>query len=69
MENLPLPVVIALIVAAIAFGLWVGNRAGKILPSDEGAKKKTIGARVRSAATSGVIKLWKWNRDRKKDDK
>lgn len=67
METLPLPVIIALIVAAVAFGLWVGNRAGKSLPGEEGGKKKTIGARVRDAATSGVIKAWKWNRKRKKD--
>ena len=31
-----------------------------------GKPRKTIGARVRGAATDGVVSLWKWNRARKK---
>jgi len=68
METLPIPLIIALILAAVVFGLWLGNRAGQLLPGDEDGKKKSIGARIRGAATGGVIKLWKWNRKRKKDD-
>lgn len=68
MDTIPLPLIIALIVAAVAFGLWVGHRAGQLLPADEDGKKVTLSARLRSAATGGVIKLWKWNRARKKDD-
>ena len=69
MEELPYWAIIALIVVAIGFGLWVGNRAGKLLPADEDdkKKKKTLGARARGAVTSGIIKLWKWNRVRGKD--
>ena len=69
METLPLPLIVALIVAAVALGLWVGHRAGKLMPADEDGKKKTIGARIRSAATGGVIKLWKWNRARERKKK
>ena len=70
MEALPLPVLVLLILAAVAAGLWVGNRAGKQLEAsrDDDKKGKTLGARARSAATSGVIRLWKWNRDRKKKE-
>lgn len=68
MDSISLPLVIALIVAAVVFGLWVGHRAGEMLPADDSGKKKTIGARVRGAATGGVVKLWKWNRKRKKKD-
>ena len=67
METLPLPAIIALIVAAVVFGLWVGHCAGKFLPAEEeGKKKKSIGTRVRQATTNGIIKLWKWNRNREK---
>lgn len=68
MDDLPNYVVVLLVVLAIALGLWLGARAGKLVAADDGdATKKTIGSRVRGAATSGVIRLWKWNRDRKKN--
>lgn len=67
MEQLPLPVLILLVVAAVIAGLWVGARAGdRLEASREDGKKKTLGARAREAATSGVVRLWKWNRARKK---
>ena len=70
MEELPVSVLILLVVAAVIAGLWVGARAGSRIEAakDEGKKAKTIGARVREAATSGVVSLWKWNRSRKKKD-
>ncbi|MEM6992281.1 MAG: hypothetical protein AAF721_17350 [Myxococcota bacterium] len=68
METIPLPLIIGLILAAVVFGLWVGHRAGQMLPADDDGKKKSLGARVRGAATDGVIKLWKWNRKRKKEE-
>jgi hypothetical protein len=70
LEELPLYVLILLVVAAVVAGLWVGARAGNRLEAakEDGKKGKTIGARVREAATSGVVKLWKWNRARKKKD-
>ena len=70
MDKLPLPLLVLLIVAAVIAGLFLGSKAGKAVPADSknGTKRgtKTIGARVRGAATDGVVKLWKWNRDRKK---
>ena len=70
MEALPLPLLILLILAAVAAGLWVGGRAGKQLEAseDEKSKGKSLGARARSAATNGIIRLWKWNRGRKKKE-
>jgi hypothetical protein len=68
LEALPLPLLILLIVVAVAAGLWVGGRAGKQLEAskDEKSKGKSLGARARGAATSGIVRLWKWNRARKK---
>jgi hypothetical protein len=67
LEELPLPLLIVLIVAAIAAGLYLGYRAGKAVPragSRDGGK--SLGTRAREATTSGIVKLWKWNRARKK---
>jgi hypothetical protein len=68
LEQLPLPVLVLLVVAAVIAGLWVGARAGDRLEAskDERKKGKSLGARARDAATSGVVRLWKWNRARKK---
>ena len=66
-QELPLPLLVVLIVAAVIAGLWLGNRAGKALPADrrDGKPAKPIGARIRGAATDGIVRLWKWNRARK----
>lgn len=70
MDQIPLPLLVLLIVAAVVAGLFLGSKAGKAVPieSKDGTKRgnKTLGARVRGAATDGVVKLYKWNRDRKK---
>lgn len=71
LEQLPLPVLIALIALAVGAGLYLGYRAGKAVPraGSREAEGKTLGARAREATTSGIVKLWKWNRARKKKDK
>jgi hypothetical protein len=63
--------IIVLVLVAIALGLWLGHRAGRSLPRAGGpdGDRKTLGARVREAATNGVVRLWKWNRERKKPKK
>lgn len=71
LPPLPLPVLVALVVLAVAAGLWVGARAGRRLSAapEEGESRdraKPIGARAREAATRGFIRVWRWNRDRKK---
>jgi len=67
LDQLPLPLLIVLIVAAIAAGLYLGHRAGKATPrADRKDPGKSIGTRAREATTSGIVKLWKWNRARKK---
>jgi hypothetical protein len=66
LEQLPWPVLVLLVVAAVIAGLWVGARAGsRLQASEDDNKKKSLGTRAREAATSGVIRLWKWNRARK----
>ncbi|MBX7079094.1 MAG: hypothetical protein K1X88_07910 [Nannocystaceae bacterium] len=69
MDELPLPLLIVLILAAIAAGLWLGHRAGKAVPRAGSGKGegKTLGERARSAMTGGIVKLWKWNRARKRE--
>lgn len=68
MEELPLPLLVVLIVLAVAAGLYLGHRAGKAVApvggKDEG---KSLGARARGAVTGGIVKLWKWNRARKRE--
>lgn len=68
MDQLPTPLLVVLVVAAIVLGLWLGHRAGKTVPRAGGpdGDRKTLGARAREAATGGVVRLWKWNRARKK---
>lgn len=65
MDDLPLPVIVILILAAIALGLWVGGRAGAYKPAEKD-RGKTLGARFRSWASGGAVRAWKWNRQRKK---
>jgi hypothetical protein len=65
------------VVAGLAFGTFVGDKsvAPKRAAADSrGQKGKPgIGTHVRSAVTDGAVRLWKWNRDRKRkadaDDK
>src|SRR5262245_43416314 len=72
-QELPLPLLVVLIVAAVIAGLWLGNRAGKALPGDrrDGKPAKPIGARTGGAAADGNVRLCKWNREReqKKDER
>jgi hypothetical protein len=67
LDELPLSLLILLVVAAIILGLWVGNRAGSYRSTESRGKPgRTLGGRIRSATTGGVVKLWKWNRSRKR---
>ncbi|MBK6922084.1 MAG: hypothetical protein IPH07_32125 [Deltaproteobacteria bacterium] len=69
MEELPLPLLIVLIVLAVAAGLYLGHKAGKAVPRAGNGKDdgKSLGARARGAVTGGIVKLWKWNRARKRE--
>lgn len=67
MDQLPLWVLIVLILAAVAAGLYLGARAGKAVPrAGSGSDDRSLGARARAAATGSIVKLWKWNRARKR---
>ena len=68
METLPLPLLIFLIVVAVIAGLWVGGRANREVESQR-KEGKTIGARMREAATGAAVSLFRWNRDRKRKAK
>ncbi len=63
---MPTPVLVLLIVLAIAGGLYVGFNAGKHRSIAPTKPSKTIGTRAREAATKGAVSLWRWNRSRKK---
>lgn len=74
MSELPLPLLVALVVLAIIVGLVVGARAGRHKALDQRRRKRVqgksaaqrMGQRARELTTSGVVRLWKWNRARKK---
>jgi hypothetical protein len=67
LDQLPLPVLVALVVLAIVAGLYLGYRAGNAVPrAGSRSDGKTLGARARGAATSGFVRLWKWSRARKR---
>ena len=69
-ESIPLWLLVALIVLAVAVGLWVGGRADRELESRRDAKGgKSLTERARSAVTNGIVSMWKWNRARKKKAK
>ncbi|MCX4241622.1 hypothetical protein [Paraliomyxa miuraensis] len=64
---MPTPVLVLLVVLAVAGGLYVGYAASRSREAVEGkAAPKSLGARARDAAGRGVVELWRWNRARKK---
>jgi len=67
-ESLPLPLLVFLIVVAVIAGLWIGGRANREVESRR-KEGKSIGERVRQAATGAAVSLFRWNRDRKRKRK
>ena len=58
-------------ILAVIAGLFVGARAGRIKALDrkKGEGKtmtQRVGKRARELTTAGVVRLWKWNRGRKR---
>lgn len=71
MNELPFPLLVVLVILAVVVGLVVGARAGRLkaIDSKKNRGKSTaqrIGHRARELTTTGVVRLWKWNRARKK---
>lgn len=67
MTEIPYPLLVILILLAVAAGLWVGGRANDQLETSRKDKAgKSFATRSREAATKGVVSLWKWNRQRQK---
>lgn len=63
---MPTPLLVLLIVLAVAGGLYVGFTASQhrsVAASER--PPKSLGTRAREAATRGALGLWRWNRDRK----
>jgi len=63
---MPTPLLVLLVVLAVAGGLYVGFSAGRHRSIDGKAPPKSVGARAREAATRGAVSVWRWNRSRKK---
>ena len=68
MESLPLPLLVFLIVVAVAVGLWVGGRANREV-EERRSEGKSLGTRAREAATGAAVSLFRWTRDRKRKAK
>lgn len=62
---MPTPLLVLLIVLAVAGGLYVGFTASQHRSVAEKRPPKSIGTRAREAATRGAVSLWRWNRARK----
>lgn len=71
MNEIPLPLLIILIIAAVIAGLWVGWRANDRMEASraEDAKGKRLGTRARELATRSAVSLWRWNRERQRKSK
>ncbi len=63
---MPTPLLVLLVVLAVAGGLYVGFTAGQHRSLKAERPPKSLGTRAREAATKGALGLWKWNRTRKK---
>jgi hypothetical protein len=64
---MPTALLVLLVLLAVAGGLYLGHLAGQQRPLEgQQTPPKSIGARARSAASQGVVGLWRWNRARKK---
>lgn len=63
---MPTPLLVLLIVLAVAGGLYLGYSAGQQRSIVAERPPKSLGARAREAATKGALGLWRWNRARKK---
>lgn len=62
-------ILILLVVLAIGAGAFVGGFANRQLEESRDRRHNRSAAdRVRGAATGAVVRLWKWNRDRKNED-
>lgn len=60
--------IIALIVAVIA-GLWFGAKLADNTRDEKGKPRRTLTAALRDTTTGAVVKLWKWQRARGREDK
>ena len=66
MPNLSPTLLIILVIVAVIAGLFVGNMlAAK--REQRARTSQTLGEKAQRAATRGVVRLWKWNRSRKKN--
>jgi hypothetical protein len=63
------PLLVFLVVLAVGVGAVVGGMANRQLEESRDRRtNRSAAQRVRDAATRSVIRLWKWNRDRGRDD-
>jgi len=63
---MPTALLVLLVVLAIAGGLYVGTQASRLHAPDDARPRKSLGARAREVATQSTVRLWRWNRARKK---
>ena len=63
-----LPILVVLVILAVGAGALVGNLANRRLEeARETRGKPTAAQRIRDAATRSVVRLWKWNRERRRE--
>ncbi len=59
--------VLTVIVAVIA-GLWFGAKLADNTRDEKGKPRRTLTAALRDTTTMAVVRLWKWQRARGRED-
>lgn len=61
-------ILIIILIAAVIAGLWVGTKLGEA-SREKGGKGASIGKQAQGLLSDGVVRLWKWQRERSKAQK
>lgn len=66
-DTLQLVFNVLVLVLAIIAGLWFGHQIGESSSkAKDGKPRRSFGKAVQAAATTSAVRLWQWQRARKK---
>lgn len=67
-EVISLIFTVLAVIAAVVAGLWFGSRLAESTRDEKGRPRRSLGTALRETTTSAVVKLWKWQRARTRED-
>lgn len=67
-EVISLVFTILVVIVAVVAGLWFGMRLAESTRDEHGRPRRSLGAALRETTTGAVVKLWKWQRARARED-